>query len=242
MSISKSLAFKTDNKLIIPFTGKMFRSNIAKDNKALCFLINRGYIETEDLDSMLEIIDTIAEIDAITLVGKIEKIKNMGNITYRQRIFFKSLNKLLNFCKTVGLRFELAKDFRATINSIMNCRDELIYLERYALRFNETIDEWLTNCCIINLNYLLLSMGMYSSLAKRTNEILRGKKGYLDRSPYLVSSYDISTHSSGVFLQFCSLDDTRLFTPKDVKGDTLFMSYGYTTKNIESDRKAGVFK
>ena len=239
MSISKLIGLKSDSKFVIPFTGKMFRSNIDKHNKALCFLINKGYIETDNLEAILYILDSITAVDNVTLVGSINKIKGKGNICYRQRIFFKSLIDMLKFCKLEGLRFELASDFRVTINSILNCVDELVYLERYAMHFSETIDEWLTNCCIVHLNYLLISLDMYSSLAKCSERILRDKKGYLDRSPFLVSSYDIREHKSGIFLE-CPLGDKRLYSVTPQNKDD--MIYGYTTKNIELDKKAGVFK
>lgn len=241
MSILNAIAVKGTNKFVVPCAGKMFRSSISKDDKALCFVINKGYFETADLISMLSILDYSTKVNDIVLVGKIEKIrlKATKNIVYRQRIFFKNLRIFLNFCKVQGIRFELAQDFHISINNIMNCREDLIYLERYAKRFDESIDEWLTHCCIIELYYLLKSLNMYCDLGKRVNNYLRGRINYLYRAPFLISSYSIDTRSSGIFLGFVA-EDKRLYKD-DVTGVEL-LKYGYTQKNVEADIKGGAFK
>jgi hypothetical protein len=240
MSISKKIASGGDNKLVIPYAGKMFRSNIASDNKALCFAINKGYIEAPSLDELLMLLDSIEEIPSIIKVGNTEKIhiSTTDTMVYRQRLFFKSLRVMLNICKTLGLKFELTSDFHISINNIMNCTEELVYLERYANKFDQTIDVWLTNCCIIHLNFLLLSMNMYSDLVRTTNKILKNKKGYLDRAPFLIASYDIDKKSSGIFLE-SNLSDTRLYS--SVPDSSLYLTFGYTTKNVKSDVKGGAF-
>lgn len=241
MSILNAIAIKGTNKFVVPCAGKMFRSSISKDDKALCFVINKGYFETTDLISMLSILDYSAKVNEIILVGKIEKVRLRTSkiIVYRQRVFFKNLRIFLNFCKVQGIRFELAQDFHISINNIMNCREDLIYLERYAKRFDESIDEWLTHCCIIELYYLLKSLNMYSDLGKRVNNYLRGRVNYLYRAPFLISSYNIDTKSSGIFLGFVA-EDKRLYRDSVTGVDLL--KYGYTQKNVEADIKEGVFK
>lgn len=241
MSILNAIAVKGTNKFVVPCAGKMFRSSISKDDKALCFVINKGYFETTDLISMLSILDYTTKVNDIVLVGKIEKVRLRTSkiIVYRQRVFFKNLRIFLNFCKVQGIRFELAQDFHISINNIMNCREDLIYLERYAKRFDESIDEWLTHCCTIELYYLLKSLNMYSDLSKRVNMYLRGRVNYLYRAPFLISSYSIDTKSSGIFLGFVA-EDKRLYKD-DVTGVDL-LKYGYTQKNVEADVKGGAFK
>lgn len=241
MSILNAIAVKGTNKFVVPCAGKMFRSSISKDDKALCFVINKGYFETTDLISMLSILDYTTKVNDIVLVGKIEKVRLRTSkiIVYRQRVFFKNLRIFLNFCKVQGIRFELAQDFHISINNIMNCREDLIYLERYAKRFDESIDEWLTHCCTIELYYLLKSLNMYSDLSKRVNMYLRGRVNYLYRAPFLISSYSIDTKSSGIFLGFVA-EDKRLYKD-DVTGVAL-LKYGYTQKNVEADIKGGAFK
>lgn len=241
MSILNAIAVKGTNKFVVPCAGKMFRSSISKDDKTLCFVINKGYFETTDLISMLSILDYTTKVNDIVLVGKIEKVRLRTSkiIVYRQRVFFKNLRIFLNFCKVQGIRFELAQDFHISINNIMNCREDLIYLERYAKRFDESIDEWLTHCCTIELYYLLKSLNMYSDLSKRVNIYLRGRVNYLYRAPFLISSYSIDTKSSGIFLGFVA-EDKRLYKD-DVTGVDL-LKYGYTQKNVEADIKGGAFK
>lgn len=241
MSILNAIAVKGTNKFVVPCAGKMFRSSISKDDKALCFVINKGYFETTDLISMLSILDYTTKIEDIVLVGKVEKVRLKATklIVYRQRVFFKNLRIFLNFCKVQGIRFELAKDFRISINNIMNCREDLVYLERYAKRFDESIDEWLTHCCIIELFYLLKSLNMYSDLGKRVNSYLMGRINYLYRAPFLISSYNIDTKSSGIFLGFVA-EDKRLY--KDEVTGVELLKYGYTQKNVEADINGGAFK
>lgn len=241
MSILNAIAIKGTNKFVVPCAGKMFRSSISKGDKALCFVINKGYFETTDLISMLSILDYSTKVNEIILVGKIEKVRLRTSkiIVYRQRVFFKNLRIFLNFCKVQGIRFELAQDFHISINNIMNCREDLIYLERYAKRFDESIDEWLTHCCIIELYYLLKSLNMYSDLGKQVNNYLRGRVNYLYRAPFLISSYNIDTKSSGIFLGFVA-EDKRLYRDSVTGVDLL--KYGYTQKNVEADIKEGAFK
>ena len=242
MSIIKAVSTNGSNKLVVPYAGKMFRSNISSDNKALCFVINKGYIETSDLTSMLTIIDDCENIKTIILVGTIEKIrlKRTKAIVYRQRVFFKSLKVMLNLCKLFGLRFELGNNFHITINNILNCVDDLKYLERYAIKFDEPIDVWLTNCCIINLNEILKNVGICSYLNDRVNLILRKKSGYLDRAPFLISSYSIDDKSSAIFLQY-NYSDRRLFSYESTS-DSFISDFGYTEKNIKKDIESGVFR
>ena len=241
MSIGKVLSLKDNNKLVIPYPGKMFKSSIAPNDKALCFVINKGYLEISDLNTMLNIQDEFAKLDGVIFVGKTEKIrlKATKTIVYRQRLFFKSLRSVLGICKVLGLRFELGDDFHITVNNVLNCIEDLKYLERYSLKFKEPIDVWLTNCCIIHLHVLLKNMKMHSNLGTRVTKILNNKVGYLDRAPFLVSSYNIDTKSSAIFLEL-DTTDKRLYS-KDIK-EKLFIEYGYTDCNIKEDIRKGVFK
>lgn len=237
MSISNAMANVSDNKLVIPCAGKMFKSSIENDDKALCFILNKGYIETDSIDSILNILDEFSNIKEIILVGNIEKVrlKESKTIVYRQRIFFKSLRKMLNTCRLLALKFEVTDDFWISINNIINCRDDLVYLERYAVKFAKTIDEWLTNCCIIQLYYLMRSMNINSNLLKRVNTTLHNNQGYLQRSPFLSASYSIDDKKSGIFLNFdvgdkCLLNGTSKLTLKS----------GYTDRNVEKDIREAV--
>lgn len=238
MSLLNTIARKGINKFVVPCTGKMFHSSISKNDSALCFVLNKGYFETKDFLSMTSILDDVADIKEFILVGGVDKVSSKGVVCYRQRIFFKSLNKLLLFCKSFGLCFELDSDFRVSINSILNCVDDLVFLERYAKRFDESIDTWLTHCCIIELHYYMCSLGMYSSLGDKVNKYLVNKVDYLSRAPFLISSYSIDNKNSGIFLGF-DINDIRLY--KEYRTGKDLLKLGYTKKGVKSDIKGGKF-
>lgn len=240
MSIASSLMTSRQNRLVIPFPGKMFRSNITKTNKALCFCINKGYFEFSDLTTMLALLDDIEEIETIVEIGQLEKIKTSGGIVYRQRIFFSSFRIMINLCRLHGILIDIPDDFRITISSVTNCLTDIKTLEKYAFRQRQTLDAWLTNCCIIHVHYLLVSMHMYSFKEEQVQRILRNKKGYLDRSPFLVSSYSIRKKTSGIFLEL-NTDDERLFS-EPCERNSFYLKYGYTTANVERDRQGGSVK
>lgn len=233
MSIATAVAQSSTTKFVLPCAGKMFKSNISKKDKALCFVLNKGYFETEKLDDMLALLSDVADIKDLILVGSINKVrlKRTRKIVYRQRLFIKSLGVLLRLCKVDGIWFEVSRNFRITTNNLMNCRDELVLLERYARRFDETIDTWLTNCCLIELYYYLKSMNIHTNLKHFVQNRLKDKVDYLDRAPFLISSYDIEKKTSGIFLDF--EDDVRLY---DEVGTSL-LDIGYTDSNVKKDIK-----
>lgn len=241
MSIIRAITCTSKNKLVIPSAGKMFRSNISKDNKALCFVFNKGYLETEDLSIMISILSVIKGYEGCIFleVGEIEKVRltTLKRVVYRQRLFFKSLKDLILVCKRFGVRVELSSNFHININNIMNCIDDLEYLERYAARYDETIDTWLTNTCMIHLHNLLLSLRMYSGLERRVDWITRGRLGYLDRAPFLVLSYSIDDKSSAIFLED-GISDNRLYSIDT--SDKLNLRYGYTLENVRKDVGDGI--
>lgn len=241
MSITAAVTERSTSRFVIPCAGKMFRSSIEGGDKALCFLINKGYFETKQLPEMLEIIDAVSQFDDLILVGEVEKVRlnRTRQIVYRQRIFTKSLNRLCAVCEINGVRVNLASQFKVTINNIMNCREELPYLERYAKQFGETIDEWLTHCCIIELHNYFQSRNIATNMGSFVNRYLDGRVAYLHRAPFLISSYNISKHSSSVFLGF-EAKDKRLYAD-EVTGIDL-LKYGYTRNNVEADVKAGLMR
>lgn len=237
MSISKVLPFQTQSKLIIPCAGKMFYSSMKNEKQVLCLVLNKGYIETTSLDNMLVTLDELTS-KLIVKVGNIDKvkIKKTGRYVYRQRVYFKSITDILIMCKKFGIKFELDSSFKININNIMNVIDELGRLEYFAKQFDETIDTWLTNCCIVHLHNLLLSLGMYSDLGGRVAKILKDKNGYMDFSPFLSSKYDIIKHTSSVFIEPESRILEGMYSkPQYSKSGDLLV--GFTTDNIEKFRK-----
>lgn len=236
MSISNTVTSFTDDKLVIPTLGKMFHSNINKTNRGLAFLVNKGYFELEDLQSMLYLVDYCSEDnDDLILVGSLSKVRlRSGKIVYRQRIFFRDLGKMINCCRLFGLKIVVPKYAHVTINNMINCRDEIKYLEKYASRFGQTIDEYLLWTFKIQFHLLLKQERIYSGLQKSIDNFLVGKTGYLDRAPFIVRRYSIKNHSSSLF--FISDNSNESLFTQGLEG------YGYTDKNKLSDKKKGVLK
>lgn len=238
MSISSSLAGITEDRLVIPYPGKMFRSSVSKTDKATCFVLNKGYIESDSLDQLKDLLNDADAVGTIVRVGNIEQVITLSGEKFRQRLFFKSIRHILNVVKLNGFSIYIPPEFRVTINSVMNCLDDLKYFEYYARFHKVTIDEWLTNCLLIHLHCLLKYMGILSPLDQRVEEILRGKKGYLDRAPFLISGYNIDDKSSAVFLEMDG-HDSRLYSNMILNMQNL--NYGFTTSVVAQDKKEGVF-
>lgn len=237
MSILNSIVDK-NNRMVIPCSGKMFRSTLEGKNQALAFCLNKGYLDFADLSDLLLILDCLKESNSFILVGSIEKIISGNKLTYRQRIFFKSLNKLIEVCKHNGIIIEISKDFRININNVLNCLNELVYLERYARRFSQDIDTYLTNTCLVRLNNIFKQGSVKYVLNKNIDDLLSDKYGYLDRAPFVISDYDISSNTSGIFLE-SYVDDIRLYSAKvNVNNSILF---GYTSNNVQEDMEKRCF-
>lgn len=243
MSISRAVATRTNNKFVVPCAGKMFKSNITNKNKALCFVLNKGYIQTDTLEEMKQIKDGIEQkYETIFSVGNIDKVilTNSGKLVYRQRYFFKNFQKMLEACKYYGLTFEIDKSFEITINNVLNCKDDLKYLEVYAKKFNETITEYLTNTCLVYIKDFLKVNDVYNLFPKDMNKFLEGKRNYLERAPFLIVSYSIDKSESGIFILDRNFKDNRKFDIE--KKHTIdFVDYGFTDENVQKDLKNRVF-
>lgn len=243
MSISKAIASRTNNKFVIPCAGKMFKSNVSETNKALCFVLNKGYVQTdtlEEIENYKNIIDK--KYPSLIHVGKVDKIiLNKDNkLVYRQRYFFKNFQILLEVCNFFGFTVEISEKFEITINNVMNCQSELKYLEIYARKQEETITEYLTNACLIYLNDFLKLLDVSYKLPKDIEKFLEGKRSYLERAPFLIVSYSIDKKESGIFISEGNFKDTRKFDiTLEHTVDTV--NYGYTDENVRKDLKAGYF-
>lgn len=227
-------------RLIIPYAGKMFKSSLEKNNRALCFCINKGYIESDELEPLYYLRETIGgNDDWIYNVGKIDKI-HLGSkkFCYRQRVFFTDFLKTCQLCKENGIIVQTAHTFKISITNIISCTDELKYLEWYASVFSETVDTYLTNTCKVQMYSLLNDNLMLSPLKYEVEEILKNKEGYLERAPFLAMRYDNQYNTSQIFIPSKN-DDRRLYLTENLQfTDT----YGFSEKLIEKDSKKGVFK
>lgn len=236
MSISSAITNRTKDIFIIPSFGKMFLSNIDRHNRGLAIVINKGYFEITNLQTMLSLIDYCNEDTSdLILVGNLAKVKLLdGRIVYRQRIFFRDLSNLLACCKLFGVAIFVPKYISFTVNNLINCREELDFLEKYARKFRQSIDDYLIWCFKIQFAILLKEEHIACNLQSDINTFLRDKQGYLDRAPFLVRHYNIKKHISSLFY-IRNTSDTRLFSPE-------LNSYGYTDKNKLRDLQKGVFK
>lgn len=227
-------------RLMIPFAGKMFKSSLDSSNKALCFCINKGYIESDELEPLYYLRETIAgNKDWIYNVGKIDKIHLGGkNFCYRQRIFFTDFLKTCQLCKENGIIVQTTPAFKISITNIVSCSEELKYLEWYANVFSESVDNYLTNTCKVQMYSLLNDNLMLSPLKYEVEEILKHKEGYLERAPFLAMRYDNVSNTSQIFIP-AKNDDRRLYTTDNLQ---LTDTYGFSERLIEKDTKKGVFK
>ena len=219
---------------LVVHTGKMFKSRVSRGNKALCFVVNKGYFELDDLRSMLAIVDDLDDFDNIKLVGGIEKVTlDSDNVVYRQRVFFKSLTEMLSNCKRYGVLIKVPEGFSVGINCILNCTDDLPFLERYAFNLGESIDNWLTTSCKIHLLELAKSVGVDINLSDNDFKSVRNK-GYLNRAPFLICSYNIDKKESGIFLH-------KSDYYSNVSDICNLASYGYTDLVVRKDKGCGLF-
>lgn len=226
----------SDISFVIPCAGKMFYSSInGFSNQALCFVLNKGYLESSDLGSALKIRDILIS-NTIVTVGNIDKVKLHNNsIVYRQRFYFKSILEILRYCKVLNIELRVKSSFKIGINNVINIADNLNKLECFAKENGESIDTWLTNTCLVHLNNLVQIIGVRSNIVNKVEDILRNKKGYLDYAPLLISRYDIIKHTSSVFIEPSEIVDERMYSRAIYKN--LILQVGFTSHVIKGYRK-----
>lgn len=231
MAFSKVIAFQTHTKFIIPCAGKLFYSNIEKEQQALGLVLNKGYFESPSLQDLLVLMDEL-NINLFIRVGNIDRIiKKDKSIVYRQRIYFKSLLQLLIFLKQNGIILDITDTFKVTINNLLNVIDELPKLEYIAHQQGVDIETYLTDACKIHLHCLLTSLNMYSVFRNQIPRLVR-REGYLDLAPLLVSSYSIKQHTSSLFIEPKSSIVPGMFSYEEIY-DKENLKIGYTLGNIE---------
>ena len=224
----------------VPVAGKMINTSLKNRDTACCFVINKGYIESDTLADMLDVLDSIMDDKDYIFVGSLSKVrlKGSGSIVYRQRLFFKSLLKLMELCKQEQMDFIITEDFTIGISGVLNCISEIPYFGKYALKHGETVEDWLTNCCKIHIYNLMyeLNLPVRSDFQADMDKILADKRQYIWRSPFLLKYYDPATKTSTLYLERYMLDGRA-------DNDKVFQtSEGYTKNNVKKDIKKGVFK
>ncbi len=226
------------DKLVIPHASNMHWSNVAKDNQALCFIVSRGYVETDTLFEMLKLQESLeAEEGIFKLVGNIDKILlDNEDIVYRQRVYFSDIKRMFEVCCKHSLGVEIPTDFHIPMESLISCMEVLPELKKYARQQGETVNTYLVNTCIIHIHCLLKSLGMYSGLRDYVADALEGKYGYMDRAPFLLGNYSFEHKTSTVLLE-TNLKDTHLYSMPIKERSNLV--YGYTTHNVLVDKRKG---
>lgn len=232
-------------KFVIPTAGKCFKSKIAKKDKALLLVLNKGYVEADDIETCYYV-STFLEShksSLFVLCGNIEKIKlsKSEKIVYRQRVYFKSLATLLKVLRELNSSVIIDKNFKITTNTLLHCVSDLPYLERYAKRLKLDVDTWLTCVCKILIYEACNKLDMLDkiNLTDEVYNIPTTESGFLDRAPMLCGSYSVISHTSSVF----RVEDTsnkKLYSTS-VRESLGVLSYGYTDRNVRKDKKRGVF-
>ena len=233
------------NFLCLPTPAKLLQVGLGDDDYTFGFLVNKGYLETEDLDLMIILLNALDSYDDIKLVGDTERIVyTVNNIAhYRQRIFFRDLNAVLSICQDFGLYIYVPNDCLLGIHHILGIKhNDLLSLDRYAIKNNLRIDEWLNLTFLYQLylffeeqytGYLttntLQSCQTYLNNIRKPEivETLNSKsimETYLINSPYFIYNYNLDINMEALYF----------WNDKDNLADTSSL-FGYTRKAAKRD-------
>lgn len=205
-------------KFVIPTSGKCAKVRLENKTKAMVFVLNKGYIEAHDLESCYYV-SVLLQAFGFKLVGKIDKIHmNSGGITYRQRIVFNSLEKLIKALQMIDVTVEVTNKFQITAGVFQNVMSDLYYLDKYSKQIDTSINVWLTDSCKSLLSHLLDEHDIAHKI-EITDEFYN--ETWLKRSPQLLLGYNKRKRMGYSY----TIDD----------------SYGFTDRNIQRDMREGVF-
>lgn len=261
MSKIADLIKKEKVSFVIPYASKLEYSTIGKDDKALTYIINKGYIESESMEVCyyfsLFLESTL--VNKFARVGNVEKIRLKNNLSvFRQRVYFTDLSLLFQILKQFDVVLVIPSSFKIGISQMSNCLDSIKDLEMY---FNDkknlkySLDTWLTDCCLVQLYIMCMIDGISINFYKNLNTML--KDGLLNRAPYICISQDKKKHISSIFIppkEFLMLkNDNGVLI--DLLSDYLEKQhnkyqheytqrsndvdvpiYGFTTNNIKQDK------
>lgn len=224
-------------KFVIPVLGKCFKSRISRRDKALVLVLNKGYIEADNIETCYytTLFLSSHRSNYFVPVGNIDKVQNKSNnIVYRQRIYFKSLLVLFKVLKELNVDIEIPKSFRITTNNLVSVIKDIPMLERYARDFRVDIDTWLTEVCKVLLYSLCEELDMVDKI-NLTSRVLKVPMGYLSRAPLLCGSYNVISHTSSVIVPK-GLSKLLYSTYNSVSD----IPFGFTDKNIAYDMERGI--
>lgn len=254
-----SVMHESKISFVIPIAGKMRQSRIGKNDKALCFSLDRGYIESRSYDACVitsRFLDLTLKSNFI-LIGKVDKVLlKSGEVVYRQRVYFTSIATLVKISANFGIDIIITDSFKVGISQISRCVDWVSDLEMYSknlLSDGLSLDMWLTYCCIVQLYILCEEESVRLVLPKPIESYL--VDGLLVRAPYICGSFSQDGRGStvvippeeayivkGVDLLSCA---TSKVLAKRCRGyikiwhNIRIPIYGLTTKNIAIDKRYG---
>lgn len=210
--------------------------------KALCFKISKGFLEYDNLESLLDLIDYIKTNTKIELVGQPDKIRvSENNFVYRQRLFFTTLADIFILCGRENIEILFTDVVYITTQNAKPDQNEEKYLTYYAAQQGfDNYNEWLLNTCKIYIMFYLRLKNIehISTIDDEALLYIKDKKGCLDRAPYLMSIYDLK-HKKYIVFQQTDLEDPRLYTQSSSNS---VLTYGFTNRNILEDKKKGLFQ
>ena len=236
---------------IIPQISSLEYSNISKTDKALCYVLDRGFIEAESLKSCYLMSTFLCSTlsNKFFKVGSIDKVKLKTQKTvFRQRIYFTDLSLLLSILSNFSIDLIIPKSFRVRISNFVNCNECIPNLTKYLKKkgyTNYSLDSWLTDSCIIQLFILCKLDNVNLSLYKSLSKIY--KKGLLVRAPYICGDFSlIKKRSSLVVLPSDIvknntydgiLSNTGLSSSYTIKHNNKSVPmFGYTLRNVKHDK------
>lgn len=200
--------------LVIPFIDNLDLVNHNKD-RLLCFNLNRLYVQSTDLQTILAVLLAFQVHRVISLIGDVEKVKVGDTIYYRQRLYTTNFGELIKLCKQYTIEVDVDKSFYITLNSLHDCFETLPYLYKYARLSCLTIDTWLKYCFIMQLHTYLATIKFKTNINPKMINVIVGRIAFLNRSPFL------------------KLNDNTYFS--------VIPDEGYTIKSVKKDKKEGIF-
>lgn len=246
----QSVLLSSSNKFVIPEPSRFMYSSISSNDKALCYIINRGYFEDDDL-SAVKVFNTGVETRTkgdLKLVGDIDKIKlRTGNVVYRQRVYFRNVGKLLQLLGHFTITLEIPESYRVGIEHVVKCSKALPSLWKYYQDKKgaySSIEEWLTCASVAQLYAQCILNNVKIETYIPSKKLF--SQGCLVRAPYLSYYMDVNKRKSSVFVasddMFKQNYKGSLFSKEGMKYkgySTLVGSdiglYGFTFSNLVKD-------
>lgn len=186
-------------KFVIPYASKLKYTGISKTDTALVYTIDKGYLETYSMDTCyyLSLFLRQTQCGKFIEVGNIEKIiLSNKNIVYRQRFYFTDFPLLLRVIGQFNGKIVVPDTFRIGIQQMTNCIDAIPMLDKYfssKCLSGYSLDEWLTDCCLVQVYMLSKMDNVFLDLYKSLDILFR--EGILNRAPYL-SGVNDGSHTS----------------------------------------------